>query len=758
MRRLVPALAALALAATSGVVASGATAPPLVDDPTAYVDPMIGTSGDGFTVPGPATPFGMTMVSPDTTGPFAYTGYWYTDPQIRGFSLLHIDAAGTHIGADLPFMPVVGPVTSTDPTEYAVPFSHATEHASAGAYDVTLGNGVAVDLAATAHGGLERFTPPTPAGLSVIADVGRNAADVHDSSVAVVGSDRLEGVSTEHWRGGDYVTHFSARFSRPFTSVQTFVGSTLSSATAAQGTGAGAVLAFAGSEPVTMAVAVSFVDLDGARRNLAAELPGFDVGAVQRQARAAWRSELSRVRIGGGSSTELRTFYTALYHTLLHPDVDSDVDGRYAGPDGAVHTSAAGHPHYENFSLWDTIRGENALLATLVPDRYADMVTSLSAFAAQAGGVLPLWSFHSAHPDYMIGDPAIPTLAEAVCRGLDGLDVDTLYAQARHLAFDLRPADYLRLGYSPGSASETLEYADADFSLALMAERLGHADDAAALRERARAWTRLFKDGFLQPRAADGSFPASYDPRAGDGYREGTGWQYRWLAPHDQGGLVAANGGRAAYASALDAFFSVPAATTPPGTPVVPQVQSAETVFGINYYGDQYVPGNEHDLEAPYLYDWTDRPSTTQAVVSSERSLFLDNPLGLPGNDDLGALSAWYVWAALGFYPVVPGAPVFVMGAPLFPRAEIRLGGDRPFVVTAPGASARTPYISTADLNGRSLERSWFTAGALHPGGSLRLVMGGSASSWASDASAAPPSLSTTGTSSFGCTSQGASS
>ncbi|MDP9102192.1 MAG: glycoside hydrolase family 92 protein, partial [Actinomycetota bacterium] len=485
-----------------------------------------------------------------------------------------------------------------------------------------------------------------------------------------------------------------------------------------------------------------------ARGNLAAELGGTpDVSAVQAAAAAAWRAELSRVLVTGGGTADLRTFYTSLYRAFLNPDVDSDVDGRYRGPDRLVHRST--YPHYENFSLWDTVRGQDALLATLVPQRYRDMVRSLSAFGAQSGA-LPRWSLHATHPDYMNGDPAIGALAEAVCRGVAD-DPQTLYRQARHLAFDLRPRDYLARGYVGGSAADTLEYADADFALALMARRLGHLADAATLVRRSQAWAQIHHAGFLQPRLADGRWPAGYDPMSGSGYREGTGWQYLWLAPHDEGSLQRAYDGEGAgFAARLDHLFSVPVSTTVAGLPLVPQAQSAETAFGTSYYGDQYVPGNEHDLEAPYAYDWTTRPSTGQAVIAAERSLFGDTPYGLPGNDDLGSLGAWYVWSALGLYPPAQGAPMLVLGTPLFPHVDLRLPGGT-FGIDAPGASARTPYIQTARLDGQPLARTWLTAAAVRPGGRLELAVAGTPSSWGGAPSDHPPSASTSGLGLFGC-------
>ncbi|MCU1602057.1 MAG: putative alpha,2-mannosidase, partial [Frankiales bacterium] len=515
MKRTVALLAALCLLP---LAPTARAAGPLVEDPTSYVDPLIGTGGDGFTVPGATTPFGMTMVSPDTVNPLAYSGYKYEDAAIRGFSLVHVNGAGVPMGGELPFLPVTTPVLNpSQPLSFAVPFTHATEKATAGGYGITLGNGVHVELAATPHGATQQYGSAVP--FTVVADLGRNDEGPNAATVQV-GKDRLEGSVHVPWRGGDFTVFVSARFSRPF-SARTFVGQTVSNALSAKGSGAGALLSF-GAGTVEMRAGISYVDLDGARKNLAAE--SASVTTAQSRARASWRSALSRVRVGGGTDAQRRVLYTSLYRSLVNPDVDSDVDGRYRGADAKVHRSS--RPHYENLSLWDTIRGENALLATVFPERYRDVVASLAAFGREAGQ-LPRWSLHSTHPDYMNGDPAIPTLAEAVCRGIAD-DPESLYQQAKQLTAK-RPKDVRAKGWAGGSASDTLEYADADFALALMAQHLGHTHDAQVLLQRSLGWRHLLHDGFLQPRGADGSWPASYDPTTADGYREGTGWQYLWL-------------------------------------------------------------------------------------------------------------------------------------------------------------------------------------------------------------------------------------
>ncbi len=737
-----------------GLGTTGATSAPV--EPASYVDPMIGTAGSGFMVPGATTPFGMVQVSPDTEGqlsPFAYTGYQFHDATIRGFSVLHESGPGVHMGGDLPFMPVVGPVLSTDPLQYMVPFSHAAESATAGAYSVTLANGVQVDLAATPRVGLERFAFPGLGAGSVIAAAGRSNSGTHPATVAVVGEDRLEGSMTDPNFGGGFTVHFSVRFSRAFDSFSTYVGGTQKAGERkASGEDAGAVLGFPAGDPVTLSVGVSFVDLAGARAAIAREAPKGDVAAAQAAAWKAWNDVLGRVVVTGGSLPDLRTFYTALYHASLHPNVFSDVDGRYRGQDKRVHRTK--HVEYANFSLWDTARGQNALLALLHPDRYRDMARSLYNEYAQSGK-LPKWSLWNTAPNYMNGDPAIQFFAEGACRGLFGAkDLAAYYAAMRKLAFEQRNPEYLTQGWlaletASTAVSDTLENADADFALALVADRLGRRADAATLLRRSAAWKHLLdpETKFLRPRHKDGSWLTPFDPQSDVGYKEGTAWQYLWLVPHDIAGLAAAQGGAAPTIKRLDQFFSEPV-TGLVTAPVIPAVQSGRTVFGIVYQGDQYVPGNEHDLQAPYLYNWVGAPAQTQGVLASERSLFNPTPLGLPGNDDLGSLSAWYIWSALGAYPTVQGSPITAIGTPLFPHVELRLPGGA-MTIDAPGASSVARYVEGVTVDGRAHDRSWFDRSAWAPGRRIAFTMSNTPTTWA--AGSQPPSASTSSLGAFGC-------
>jgi putative alpha-1,2-mannosidase len=440
------------------------------DDVAQYVDPMIGTLAPGFVFPGADVPFGMVQNSPDTFTPAgyddpigAYSGYMGHHPEIRGFSLVHLSGPGVAKAGDLPFMAWTAPTAPpSDPQQYAAPFTHAAEHAEAGYYEVRLGNGTDVELTAATHAAMQRYSfPPGPAAYLIVDPKHDNDGAAQAGGFTVDSPTEISGFTrTEH-----YPVFFAARFSEPAiahgdTWVQFPAGST-----------------------VTMRVAISFVDVEGARRNLAADAPAstsFD--DMRHAAYAAWNDELSKISVGGGSLADRRSFYTALYHALLHPNVFTDVDGRYRGFDGAIQP-ADGRTHYANYSSWDTYKATNQLQALLEPHRYADMLRSLLA-DAQQGGHLPRWAEENYDPAHMSGDPAIPMIADGYCRGLIGdAEAQALYDEAVKLV-GRRQAEWQQLGYLPidkgydSGTGTTLEYGVADFALALMAHRLGLDDDA----------------------------------------------------------------------------------------------------------------------------------------------------------------------------------------------------------------------------------------------------------------------------------------
>lgn len=751
------------LAAVLALVAAGAPAladysEPAPPDLAQYVDPMVGTMAPGFVVPGASTPFGMTQVSPDTGGEFAYSGYLYTDPQINGFSNIHLSGPGGKKAGDIPLMPTIGPMTSSNWRAYASAYDHATEKAEAGYYRVRLDSyGIDAELTATTHTGLHRYTfPPTPQA-NVILDVSRSVEGVHDGSFEVVDEDTVRG-----WARGSYPVYFEADFSQPFASFGTYVGEALSPGSrTTTGRGAGGWVSFdtTTSRQVTAKVGISFVDWAGARRNLEAESPAFDFEAARAAARAAWNRELARVQVTSNDVLELRTFYTALYHSLLHPNVFNDVDGRYLGFDNQVH-QAVGRQQYANFSSWDTYKAQNQLLSSVWPARYRDMLLSLLADARE-GGKLPRWGEQNRDSSHMTGDPVIPAIVDGYCRGvLDDVDpqeIDALYEEMKELV-DRRQQAWQTHGYVPLQTSDrgagtTLEYGVADFSLALMADALGRPGDAERYGSLATNYRNLLdpETRWIRPRNDDGSWLTPFDPALVEtGFQEGNSWQYSWLAPHDARGLFDRMGGDAVAVERLDTHFSEAVGSTAPVG--VAEVQNRATLFGVVYRTNQYAPGNEHGLQTSWMYPYARQPWKTQSVQRQIQGVFRPTVDGLPGNDDLGGLSAWYVWSALGLGPVTPGAPFYVVGSPRFAMAVLDLPGKKDVTILAPGVSLLDKYVQSATLGGARLERAWLTHRDLRKGGTLEVRMGETPNtSWGSAASAVPPSQSDSPLATFDC-------
>jgi predicted alpha-1,2-mannosidase len=723
-----------------------------------HVDPMIGTFAPGFVVPGASTPFGMTQVSPDTGGQFAYSGYLWSDPQINGFSHVHLSGPGVKKAGEIPLMPTTGPVVSSNWRQYASTFDHATERAEAGYYGVRLDTyGIDAEMTATARTGLQRYTfPPTPTA-NVLFDVSRNIPGVHEASFEVVDTDTVRG-----WVRGRYPVFFEADFSRPFASSGTWSGPALTpGGTSVTGKGVGGWVTFDAltQRTVEVKVGISFVDAAGARRNLDAEQPGFDFAGVRAAARRAWNVELAKVQVTGGTPLDLRTFYPALYRAALHPNVFEDVDGRYLGGDNQVRV-ADDRVHYANFSSWDTYKGQNQLLATLWPDRYRDMTLSLLAFARESGK-LPRWGEQNLDASHMSGDPVIPMVVDGFCRGvLDDVDpsqLDALYAEMAELV-DRREQEWHALGYLPlqkssRGAGTTLEYGVADFALAVMADAMGNDADAERFVRESTNYRDLLdpETRWIRPRNADGSWHSPFDPAHDEtGFQEGNSWQYSWLAPHDSRGLFDRMGGDDAVIERLDTHFSELAGSVAPVA--IAEAQSRATLFGLVYRTNQYAPGNEHDLQTPWMYPFAGQPWKTASVHRQIQGVFRPTVDGLPGNDDLGGLSGWYVWSALGLGPVTPGAPFYVLGSPVFERAVLDLPGAKDVTIEAPGASPVVKYVTGATLGDAPLDQAWVPHHDLRKGGTLTLQMGATPSqTWATAPEAVPPSLSDSALSAFSC-------
>jgi predicted alpha-1,2-mannosidase len=716
-----------------------------------YVDPFIGTGGGGNTYPGAVTPFGMVQFSPDTGSPGV--GYTHGDRRIAGFSLTHMSGVGCDDYGDVFLTATTGPV-KTAAADTASTFSHRREAAEPGYYRVTLLRpGVDVELTATDHAGLARFTFPEGQSANILVPISHSLTYTRSARVEIVGDHEIVGqVSSQSFCGAQqFITiYFVMDLDHPFHEFGTFQGDvrTDGSRSAEQiekQPGVGAYVSYPASAPrvVTARIGISFVDNAGARRNLASEVGASGFDAVRTHARAAWEKALRTVDVTGGTDDQRTVFYTSLYHSLLMPNVFSDVDGRYIGFDGQVHQAATGHAVYANYSGWDIYRTEAPLLALIAPKRMADMCESI-ALMYQQGGWIDRWPQANTYTNVMCGSPLTSVAATAWNYGLHGFDMQSLYpGMLKDATLPAPPGKPYqgesnvawmdRVGYIPddketyGSVSQTEEDCLAYAALASVAEALGKTDDAASLRKRALGYRNLFDPAtrFLRPRTTDGTWVAPFDPAQDHGYVEGSALHYRWLVPQDVAGLIRLFGGDDAFNTQLDAFFAYP-----------------HPEWDSHYYN----PYNEPDLQAPFLYDYSGEPWKTQAVVRSLLAqAYLTTPEGIPGNDDCGTMSAWCVLGMLGLYPTDPGHPAFELCSPVFPRATITLDtpytGGR-FTILAPEASDANPYVQSARVDGAPTKQDWIPQSVIAHGGTLSFTLGAAPNrDWGTAAADRPPSF-----------------
>lgn len=763
----VPAQAAPGAPTQSG---DTATAERLTD----LVNPFIGTRNEGNTYPGAAVPFGMVQLSPDTGH---NTGYDYDHDHIRGFSSVHLSGVGCGLGGDLPVLPTTGDITSTDYARYASSFSHDDESASPGHYKVALKTyGITAELSATARTGWHRYTFPETDKANVLLNSGQALHSIVNTSVTVLDDRTVRTSITGRGFCQDtrpYTIHTVTRFDRPFASYGTWKGDTVTAdSKSSEGSGRnGAYVRFdttGGDRDVVATTALSYVDAEGAAKNLAAEGGGTFDAAVE-AARDAWEKRLEQVRVKGGESERRRVFYSALYRSFLAPNVGSDVDGRYTGWDGEPHT-AKGFTYYQNWSLWDTYRTQQQLLSLLAPRESRDMALSLLRVDAE-GGWLPKWGHGTVETNIMTGDPVTPFLANAYQQGLLKGHEEEAYRALKKNADGVPPADsqyvgrmankeYLKDGFVPHDparghakpgdsdfdhgASATLEYALADATLGAMAEDLGHKADARRYFARGQYFRNVFdpRTGFFRARDDDGLFMGDADPAKGVGFHEGTSWQYMWLVPQDLPDLVDLIGGKARTNERLDSFFAYEELLKDPA-------KTAREVWvngPYDYYNaDKYNPQNEPDLIAPYTYLSTGQPWKTTDVVHAALTLFTDGPDGVTGNDDLGTMSSWAVLSGIGIYPVSPGSDVWGLSTPVFEQVDLTLdkryypAGD--YRISAPGTSDDDRYIQSARLGGKQHGRTYITGADIAAGRDLALTVGSEPSSWGTSGNAAPPAL-----------------
>ncbi|MEP6718392.1 MAG: GH92 family glycosyl hydrolase [bacterium] len=697
-----------------------------------YVDPFIGTGGHGHTFPGATLPFGMVQLSPDTrlSGWDGCSGYHYSDNVIYGFSHTHLSGTGIPDYGDVLLMPMAGEpyldalIDGKTEKGYASPFSHRNESASPGYYSVLLDDGnIKAQLTVTNRVGFHRYTYPQGSRPNIILDLVHRDT-VRDSYLHIIDATHIEGYRRSSGWAKDQIVYFVAEFSQPFgfaIALDGKLGKLDGRLKEARGKSIKAIFGFPLSRgPIEVKVALSAVSIEGARRNLAEELPGWNFDSVMNRAEGAWYRELNRIQARGGSDDQLKTFYTALYHTMIAPNLFMDVDGEFRGRDLRTHT-ASGFTNYSVFSLWDTFRATHPLYTIIEQKRTADFVNTFLA-QYEYGGRLPVWELAGNETDTMIGYHAVPVIADAALKGIPGFDREKAFAAMKHSAqlrhFGL--GAYLDHGYismedDRESVSKTLEYAYDDWCIAEMARLLGQEADYQRFTRRAQFYRNVFDEraGFARPRK-NGGWLSPFDPREVDfNFTEANSWQYSFFVPQDVSGLIDLLGGKEKFARKLDELFTTESKTTG---------REQADITGLI---GQYAHGNEPSHHMAYLYNYVNQPWKAQWRVRQIMDRFYSaEPDGLIGNEDCGQMSAWYVLSAAGFYPVTPGAPIYAIGTPLFPELRFNLESGKSFVIKARDVSAQNIFIQSATLNGQPYSHSYLRHEDLINGGELVFQMG----------------------------------
>ena len=703
-------------------------------DYTQFVNPFIGTDFTGNTYPGAQVPFGMVQLSPDNglSGWDRISGYFYPDSTIAGFSHTHLSGTGAGDLYDISFLPVTLPHREANPPlGVHSKFSHSDERASAGYYQVRLADyNINVELTATERCGVQRYTfPKSESAILLNLAKAMNWDATLDSHIEQVDSRTIRGYRfSDGWARGQRV-YFCTRFSKPFSTMQI---DTLVVKKDGKNIGNGLIAKFFyetnTDEQVLVSTALSAVSMEGAERNLKAEVPDDNFDKYLAQARLMWNKELGKIEIETDDADEKSVFYTALYHSMIAPTIYSDVDGRYYGPDRKIHQTD-GWVDYSTFSLWDTFRAAHPLFTYIQPERTNDMIKSLIAFYEQ-NGRLPVWNLQGSETDMMIGYHAVAVIADAYLKGIGDFDAEKaldacvktanvddyrgigLYKENGYIPYDVTD----RYNADNWSLSRTLEYAFDDYCIARMAQKMGKTDIADEFFKRAGNYKNVYNPStsFMQPRDSKGRFIQGF--RA-DEYTphicESNGWQYFWSVQHDMEGLIGLVGGKVRFSEKLDSMF-----TFNPGK------EDELPIFSTGMIG-QYAHGNEPSHHVAYLYNKVNQPWKGEKYLSEIMHDFYSNtPAGLCGNEDCGQMSAWYVFSAMGFYPVNPVAGIYELGSPLFPKVQFHLVNGKTFTVIAKGANRGNCYIQSVRVNGKPYDKSFITHEQIMDGSTLEIVMG----------------------------------
>ncbi len=721
---------------------------PLADE-IQYVDPFIGTGFHGHTFPGATRPYAMVQLSPDThiMGWDASSGYHYDDHQIYGFSHTHLSGTGIGDLGDIMLLPFSG----GDSIKPVATFKKETEKATPGYYAVRLENlGVNVELTSTDRVGFHRYTFDNPKDRRVMLDLGHVLQPnwghkLVSNDYQLVNDSTVEGTyKTQGWAHFHSVS-YRVTFSEPMTKIYQYIDGKLRSDSLFLKLHSEKDLKFhyrfkESDKPLLVKVALSPVDVEGAEKNMEAELPGWDFDQVRAESADIWNKALNKIQIETNDPVVKKNFYTALYHTMIAPFAYQDVDGRYLGMDKKVHTAASGYMNYTAFSLWDTFRALHPLMTIINPSLASDMGNALVQ-GYMEGSILPKWPLASNYTGCMVGYPAVSVLADLVAKDLAKGDLN-LWAEAgarssvyradlaekfkgtreldlitRHVyykdKFGFVPADSI-----PESVSWGLEMAYYDWCIAQIAAKAGNDTLAKAYQEKAAYYKRYLdpETKLMRGVMADGSFRTPFNPRYSShmksDYTEGNAFQWSFFVPHDMDNFIAEIGGKKELETRLDTLFTTSS-----------QIDGAEASGDITGLIGQYAHGNEPSHHMAYLYNWTDAPwKGAERLDFIMRNFYTNQPDGIIGNEDCGQMSAWYVLSALGFYQVCPGIPVYAIGRPMVDKATIPVSGGK-FQIIVKNNAPENKYVKEAKLNGKVLDTLFFSHADLVKGGTLEIEM-----------------------------------
>lgn len=704
---------------------------------TQYVDPYIGTGDHGHVFVGANVPFGLVQVGPTnySQGWDWCSGYHISDSTIIGFGQMHLSGTGIGDLGDISFMPATGDVILKrgdlkDPNSgiYSL-FRRETEKVKPGYYAVHLDRfNVDVELTATKRVGFHKYTFPESKDAKVIIDLQHGIGwDSPVEGYIVQENDSV--VSGYRYSKGwakDQRIFFTAVFSKPIRQVIVSDTTAIKEGNSIKASRAYAQLLFdtKDKEVVFAKVALSPVSIEGAKLNMQAELPGWDFEQTIKNADQAWNEELNKIVIKTDDNSIMRTFYTALYHTMIAPSVFSDVNNDYRGSDGQIYQKGT-FTNYTTFSLWDTYRAAHPLMTIIHPEKVNDMVNTMLHIYKQQGK-LPVWHLMGNETDCMVGNPGIIVVADAILKGYDGFDKELAFeAMKKSAMLDERGLNHLKeYGYIPydkdnESVAKTMEYAIADWSIAQVAKSMGKTEDYDYFMKRSKAYQHYFDKsvGFMRGLSSDGKFRTPFNPfesvhREND-YTEGNAWQYTWLVPHDVQGLVELFGSKEKFVEKLDSLF------------VVQGFMGKEASPDISGLIGQYAHGNEPSHHVVYLYPYVEQPwKTAEKVREVLYTLYHDQPAGLCGNEDVGQMSAWYVLSTLGFYQVEPAGGKYIFGSPSIDEAIIRVKDGKTFTIVAKNNSKTNKYIQSITLNGKPHNKYYIDFKDIVAGGTLEFVMG----------------------------------